>query len=354
MVLPNPVASVAGAEPYRVPVKEGPVRLRLHASEGPPPPPSLLEAMRTRASGVLNHYPDAGSLQALLARRLGLDPAQVLVTAGADEAIDRVCRAYLDAGRGIVLPDPGFEVIARCAALAGAELRTYRWMQGRFPVRAVRERVGAGAGVVSVVTPHNPTGLAMDEAELRAVAEGSRGALLMVDLAYVDFARVDLTRVALEYEHAVVLRTLSKAWGLAGLRIGYACGHPEVIAGLRAAGTPYAVSSMSLWLAEHWLRTGESRHRAYVAATRERRARLSELLRAAGAEVWPSQANFVLARVEGAAALREALAARGITVRGYPGHPLLGDCLRVGCPPDDEAMRFFGDTLAAIRGGLGG
>ena len=351
MALPSPVASVAGAEPYRPPAGGGPVRLRLHASEGPPPPPGLLEAMLERASGVLNHYPDAGSLQALLARRLGLDPAQVLVTAGADEAIDRVCRAYLEAGRGIVLPDPGFEMIAKCAVLAGAELRPYRWMQGRFPVREVRERARAGASVVSVVTPHNPTGLAMSEAELHAVAEGTRGTLLMADLAYVDFARTDLTRVALEYEHVVVLRTLSKAWGLAGLRIGYACGHPEVIARLRAAGTPYAVSSMSLWLAEHWLRTGESCHRDYVAATGARRARLSDLLHAAGAEVWPSQANFVLARLEGAAALREALAARGITVRGYPGHPLLGDCLRIGCPPDDEAMQYLSDALAAIRGG---
>ena len=351
MALPIPAASVAEAEPYRAPRSDRPVSMRLHASEGPPPPPALLEAMLAQARGVVNHYPDAGPLEALLAQRAGLDPARVLVTAGADEAIDRVCRAYLAAGRSLVLPDPGFEMIGKCGRLAGARLLPYRWMQDPFPVEEVRGRAGADPGVIALVTPHNPTGLAMGEADLRAVAEGARGALVLADLAYADFADLDLTGPALEYEHVVVVRTLSKAWGLAGLRVGYACGHPEVIARLRAAGGPYAVSTMSLWLAGQWLRTGESCQRAYVAAVKERRARIAALLRAAGARVWPSQANFVFVRLGGAGAVREALAARGIVVRGFPGHPILGDCLRIGCPPDEEAMQRFSDALVEVLGG---
>ena len=181
--------------------------------------------------------------------------------------------------------------------------------------------------------------------------KASRGKLLLVDLAYADFADVDLTGVALEYEHVVAVRTLSKAWGLAGLRIGYACGHPEVVSRLRAAGGPYAMSTASLWIAEQWLRTGGPFKRAYVAAVKRRRARIADLLRDAGARVWSSQANFVFARIENADVLREALAARGIVVRGFPGHPLLGDCLRIGCPPDEEAMRRFCRVFAEIRGG---
>ncbi len=351
MALPVPAASVADAEPYRSPVSEHPVTMRLHASEGPPPPPALLEAMLARARGIVNHYPDPAPLQALLAGHLGLDPERLFVTAGADEAIDRVCRAYLEPGRNLVLADPGFEMIGKCGAMTGASLAPYRWMEGPFPVEEIREKIDACTGMVAVITPHNPTGLAMGEADLRAVAEASRGRLLLVDLAYVDFADVDLTAVALEYEHAVAVRTLSKAWGLAGLRIGYACGHPEVISRLRAAGGPYAMSTASLWIAEHWLRTGGPFKRAYVTAVKRRRARIADLLREAGARAWPSQANFVFARMENAGALREALAARGIVVRGFPGHPLLGDCLRIGCPPDEEAMQRFCRIFAEIRGG---
>ena len=351
MTLPTPAACVADAEPYRTPPSDYPVTMRLHASEGPAPPPVLLEAMFARARGVVNHYPDSGPLEALLAGRLGLEPDRVLVTAGADEAIDRICRAYVEPGRNLVLPDPGFEMIGKCGTLAGASLRSYRWMGPPFPAEDVRRTIDSGTGVVAVITPHNPTGLAMGEAELRAVAESSRGALLLVDLAYADFADEDLTEVALEYEHAVAVRTLSKAWGLAGLRIGYACGHPEVIARLRAAGGPYAMSTASLWVAEQWLRTGGPFKRAYVAAVKQRRACIAALLRDAGAEVGPSQANFVFARIEGAAALREALAARGIVVRDFPRHPQLDSCLRIGCPPDEEAMQRFCRVLCEILGG---
>ena len=341
MALPTPVACVAGAVSYPEPPRRRPVTMRLHASEGPPPPPALLEAMFARARGVVNHYPDSGPLEALLAEGLGLEPERLLVTAGADEAIERICRAYLEPGRNLVLADPGFEMIGKCGTLAGASLRPYRWMGEPFPTEDLRRKIDADTGVVAVITPHNPTGLAMGEADLRAVAESSEGALLMVDLAYTEFADADLTGVALEYEHAVAVRSLSKAWGLAGLRIGYACGHPEIVARLRAAGGPYAMSTVSLWLAEQWLRTGEPFKRAYVTAVRGRRARIAQLLRGSGAEVWPSQTNFVLTRTPGAGTLRETLAAQGIVVRGFPGHPCLGDCLRIGCPPDEESMRRF-------------
>ncbi len=350
MSLPVPAACVADAQPHRPPSGSHPVTMRLHASEGPPPPAMLLEAMSARARGVVNHYPDSRALEALLAGRHRISPQQVLVTAGADGAIDRACRAYLEPGRNLILADPGFEMIGKCGVMAGASLEPYPWMEGPFPVDEVRRKIDADTGVVSVITPHNPTGMAMREDDLRAVAEASRGKLLLVDLAYTDFADVDLTTVALEYEHAVALRTLSKAWSLAGLRIGYACGHPEVISRLRAAGGPYAMSTVSLWIAEHWLHIGEPFKRAYVAAVKQRRARIAELLRGAGAEVWPSQANFVFARMGNAGALFEALAARGIVVKGYSGHPLLGDCLRIGCPPDDASMRRFCHALEEILG----
>ena len=351
MTLPIPAARVADAKPYRVPPSEHPVTMRLFASEGPSPPSALLETMFAQGRGIVNHYPDASPLEAFLSERLGLGPEGLMVTAGADEAIDRACRSYVEPGRNLVLSDPGFEMIGKCGVLAGASLVPYRWMEGPFPTEEVKRSIDSNTGMVAVITPHNPTGLAMRETDLRTVAEACRGRLLLVDLAYADFADTDLTAVALEYEHVLALRTLSKAWGLAGLRIGYACGHPEVISRLRAAGGPYAMSSASLWLAERWLRVGGPFKQAYVAAVKRRRVRIADLLRDAGAEVRPSQANFVFARIEGADRIREALAARGIVVRGFPTHPLLADCLRIGCPPDEDSMLRFCRVLSEILGG---
>ena len=349
--LPIPVERVATASPYRPQRSRHPINLRLHANEGPTPPAELLQSMLQRAPHVLNRYPDTSLLQERLAARVGVDPERLLVTDGADEAIDRVCRAYLEPGRHVVLPDPGFEMIDQCATLAGARLTRFQWLHGAFPVAEVLDRMTPEVAVVAVVSPHNPTGLALTEKEFRAVAEGAGNALLMVDLAYGEFADLQLGPIALEYPNAVVLRTLSKAWGLAGLRIGYAYGSSEVIARLRAVGCPYSVSSPSAWLATEWLQTGERHMQDYVHATINRREQLSAVLRELGAQVWPSQSAFVLARLDDATGVRERLARQGISVRGYPDHDTLGDCLRISCPPDDASMQRL---RAGLRQSIGG
>ena len=350
--MPTPVASVANASPYRPPQSAHPIDLRLHANEGPPPPAALLQSMLERAPYVLNRYPDPSLLHERLAARVGVGLDRLLVTDGADEAIDRVCRAYLEPGRCIVLSDPGFEMLDKCASLAGASLSRFVWLGGEFPVDEVLRRVTPEVSVVAIVTPSNPTGLALTEAEFRAVASGVGDAVLMVDLAYGEFADVDLGPLALDYDNAVVLRTLSKAWGLAGLRIGYAYGPSEIVARLRTAGCPYSVASPSAWLAAEWLHAGESHMRDYVSATIARREELSALLVRHGARVWPSQSSFVLARLDDALAVRERLSERGISVRGYPGDRQLDDCLRISCPPDAASMRRLMSALEEIMEGI--
>lgn len=339
MPTPEPVAALRGLESYAVPAPGAPTDLRLDGNEGCPPHEAVLEQLVQGGVERLRRYPDAGALCATIAERFGLDPAGVLVTAGADEALDRVCRAYLERGRSIVLPEPGFEMLEKYARLQGARPRPYLWLAPEFPLDLVRAELEQKPAVLAVVSPNNPTGLAIDERTFRAVAAEASDSILLVDLAYAEFARFDPLRVALEYENAIVVRSLSKSWGIAGLRTGFACARPKHIAALRVAGSPYSVAGPSLALAEAWLRCGEDAVHASVGGVLARRARIEELLRARGAEVWPSQANFVFARFRDAARVHQRLARHGIAVRAFPGRPHIADCLRITCPTGEGDMQ---------------
>lgn len=260
-------------------------------------------------------YPDTSALERDLATRFGVGPSHVVVTAGADEALDRACRAFLATDRLAVLTDPTFAMLPRYVALQGAGRRDVPWTEGPLPADRLRDAAGEAAGLVAVVTPGNPTGLVAATDELLALARALPRMLLVVDLAYVEFADEDPTPALLGEPNVLVVRTLSKAWGLAGWRIGYALGPKPVVAALRAAGGPYPTASAGLEVARARLAGGRAHLAARVERTRRERDRLGRLLRTADLDVPPSQANFVLARGARARWLADGLAGLGIAVR---------------------------------------
>lgn len=346
MKLPiDPSPAVLAVEPYSSHRHPAPMDLRLDGNEGPPPPDPT-PVLTAAGPEVWRRYPSAAAFEAHLAERLGVAPEAVLVTAGADDALERAVRAVACPGREVVLTDPTFEMLPRYVRLAGADVVAVPWWRGRFPVGKVLRVLGPRTAAVAVVSPNNPTGAAISAADLEALARGCGRALLLLDHAYVEFADEDLTPVALRFPNAVVLRTLSKAWGLAGLRVGYAVGRPELIALLRRVGQPYPVSGPSLAAAEALVDRGDvTRH---VAEVRRRRAGLTAVLAGRGAEVLPSQGNFVLARFAGAAWVREGLAGLGIAVRAFPGRPGFDGWLRITVPPDDDALARLERALDVV------
>lgn len=349
---PRPVPALAAVSAYRPPAHPAPIDLPLAGNEGVAPPPALVAELARALDGeALRRYPSAAALEAALAARLGLDPAQVYVTAGGDEAIDRVCRAYLAPGRAMVLPEPSFEMLPRYARLAGAELLEVDWPDGPYPTEAVLARLGpdpaAWRGVLTVVSPNNPTGAVARAADLARLSAAAPQALLLVDLAYAEFADEDLTAAALALPNAVVVRTLSKAWGLAGLRVGFALGAPALLAPLRAAGGPYSVAGPSLALGLAALERVAEGSAGYVARVRREREALRALVHELGVDAPPSQGNFVLLRGVPAAWLRDACAALGIGVRAWFDRPRLAGCVRVTCPGDEAALARLTRALRA-------
>lgn len=342
----KPASRLAGVVPYVPSSAGGDVVARLHANEGRAPELDLQEALR----GLdLARYPSTAAVEADLARFHGVDAAQVLVTAGADDALARIASATLEPGRRAVMAHPTFEMIPRYARLAEAEVVPVPWLGGLFPLEAFRARLEVGT-VAFVVTPSSPSGEVAPLEALLALAEAAdgAGAQLVVDLAYVEFADVDPCPELLAQGNVLITRTLSKALGLAGLRIGYVLGPVERIRWLRSSGQPFSVAAPSLAIARALLPRRVELAEAARARVREERSRIFEALERVGAEPVPSQGNFVFARAGGRGIERAAaLAKLGFRVRAFAEPPLSGT-LRISCPQDETVSAALLEAIEQV------
>jgi histidinol dehydrogenase len=355
---PEPVAAYP-AEPSDeelaatagVPVEEV-VRADMNTMAGAPLPShrSSLAAVDARQ---LTEYGDLAyvRLRAALAERLGVAAERIVPGAGADELIRLVTTQAVGAGDGVLVPTPTFAMFAVEARLAGARVvEVPRSDPGcRQTVDELRTAAAASAArLVWLCTPNNPTGDVMPLEETRAVAEGLP-AIVCVDEVYGEFADEaegrgagfdSAVRLQEELPNVLVLRSLSKAYGLAGARVGYLVVPDGLVERFTAARLPLSIAAPSEAAALAALADGESaraRRRELVAAAR----RLATLLEGLGARVLPSVTNFVAFRPAGrdAAAVDEALLDRGVAVRRYDAGPMAG-WLRVTARLDAEEERL--------------
>ncbi len=347
-VTPNP--ALGQLEPYAVVAHGAPIDLKLDGNEGVAPSDDLLTALCQSSTELLRCYPDARELQRLAAEHFGLPADQVLVTGGVDDALDRACRALLGPDRTLVMPVPTFEMLPRYAQLSGAQLIAVPWPSGPYPVDQVLEAVDATTAAIAVVSPNNPTGAVACATDLARLAAAAPHAALLVDLAYGEFADEDLTQAALSLPSAIVFRTLSKAWGLAGLRVGFALGPPRLLEWLAAAGNPYAVSGPSLALAARRLNDGSDDVETYVGIVRCERQALLDLMAELKIACWPSQANFVLCAPQRPAWLRDGLAGLGIAVRGWPASDeQRSGMVRISCPGSEAGLARLQRGIRAVE-----
>jgi histidinol-phosphate aminotransferase len=345
MTAPKPTSSAGEATAYTPRPRSPEIDLYLDANEGAKTSSLMLDP--ERAARLARCYPDLTELIETLAARLGRTTDEVVVTAGADDAIDRVMRAYLEPGRTLAVATPTFGMIPSYARVQGADVLELPW-EDEWPVAQLLERGGEDVAVIAMVSPNNPTGRVIDPASIETVARAFPQAAILLDLAYVEYAdrnpAVDLP----DLPNVIQIRTLSKAWGLAGLRVGYAAASPDVVERLRAVGSPYPVSGWSAAVAVDRLRGGAASVDAHVERVREERTTLFELLESLGSEPIRSQANFVFARFDNAGRVADGLRSLGVAVRAFDGP--LDDALRIGCPGDgasfDRLCRALRTVLA--------
>nr|WP_210732473.1 histidinol-phosphate transaminase [Cellulomonas denverensis] len=314
----------------RVPV--GAAAYKLSSNENPYPPlPSVVAAIADAAVDV-NRYPDmyATELTEAVAGHLGVQPEQVVAGCGSVAVLGHILAAFCDAGDQVVYPWRSFEAYPIAVTLAGGEsVQVPVRADGRLDLPAMAAAVTERTRVVLVCTPNNPTGPAVHADELAAfLAAVPRDVLVVLDEAYVEFVRdpqaPDGLAVLAEHRNVVLLRTFSKAYGLAGLRVGFAVADARLAAGIRAASTPFGVSHVAQLAAVASLRAVDELLDRVQRIVGER-GRLLAGLREQGWQVPDSEANFVwLPLGEDALRFAQEATAAGVLVR-----PFAGDGVRV-------------------------
>src|SRR5215831_18474325 len=338
-----------GLEPFRVDPAH--VRVRLDANESPLTlPPSVREEMaRVLADVALNRYPDilAGELRAHEAEHLGVAPEQLLFGNGSDEIIALLVQTFARPRKNqkkaaVCYPTPSF-VIYRTAAIAAGSMPLEVPLRPDFTLDEValeRAIVAGQPNLLFLARPNNPTGTLWPREVVEKLAKTHPGLMVIADEAYHLFAGEHCLDLIEKHENVLVLRTLSKV-GLAGLRVGFLVGRPEVVHEVEKVRPPYNVGVLPQRAAAFVLTQHADLLRAGVEEVVAERERLSARLAELGATVFPSKANFVMVRVAEASAVWRSLVDHGVLVKNFDraGTPLFG-CLRItiGTRPENDVL----------------
>ena len=325
------------------------IDVKLNQNESPFDLPEELkqELLEIYEQVEVNRYPSEQPerLRRALAEHDGVDPERIIVGNGSNELTYTFGLAFLDPGAPVVLPRPMFALYEKVARLQEADLTSVPPRDDLgFDAEALATAVAETEAALTVLaTPNNPTGLAMTLDEIERVVAASPG-FVVVDEAYVEFNPEGTAAKLLDrHPNVIVLRTLSKAFGLAGIRLGYLIAHPAVVQELMKARLPFMVDRFAEQTALAVLnRSGliEDRAQRMQASIRD----LTDALQAMeGVEVVPSQANFVIFTTSlPADVLQDRLADRGVLVRNMGGYPELEGYLRVSAGTEAENNAFLG------------
>ena len=322
--------------------------VKLNTNENPyPPSPRALAALAAIDGESLRRYPQpfADTFRRSAAEVLEVDPDWILVGNGSDDLLTMLFRAVTDPGRAVAYPAPTYVLYRTLAAIQGAPVMEVPFDEEyTLPVAALAE---AGAALTIVANPNSPSGTTATVEQLAELAARTAG-VVAVDEAYVAFAERTALDLVRRNGRVIVLRTLSKSHGLAGLRLGFGIAHPDLLSGLAKVKDSYNVDAVAAAVG-----AAAVRDVAYTRETVERirttRARLSRALADLGFRIWPSQANFVLARPADGDALRlyRGLRERGVLVR-YFAEPGLADKLRITVGTDQQTARLL-SALADLK-----
>ncbi len=332
--------------------------IKLASNENPLGVSPIVQKVINQNANKVFRYPENNSprLVAEISRHIGVSADSIMVGNGSDEIIDMLFRMKATPGKSnIVCYENSFAMYEMCAKLAGVEYREVpRGEDYALPLDTMAEIADENTAMVIVTSPDNPTGLAASVEDLSVLAGVlPEDCLLVVDEAYIDFVWPPESYTPVQafdkFENLVVLRTFSKAYGLAGLRVGYGIMPPKLLGYLKNARIPFTVNSLAEDAAIAALNDETFYNETLQVVMRGREYFLNELPKL-GCKVWPSQANFVMFEpTKPAQVVFKALLKKGIIVRPL-GSFGLGKLIRVNVGTDAENKQFI-ETLGEVLGG---
>ncbi len=346
----KPKACIAALEPYRSPIVSR-AGLNLDLNENTAGcSERVLTRLRALTKRDVAMYPEREVGERLVANVLGVGPEQVLLTNGIDEGLYLLSATYLGEGDEMLLADPTFVMYPIYGRATGARLVRVRAGEDfAFPAGELLARISPRTRLITIANPNNPTGTVVSRADLLRILESAPDAAVLVDEAYFEFGGETLLPELARYPNLIIARTFSKAYGLAGLRLGALIGAPEQIGYVRRFCSPFNVNAAALACLEEAL-ADQAFVSAYVTQVKEGRERLTKLCKELGLRSWPSWANFVLVRVGvSCGKFVEAMARRGILVRDLSASPGCDGCVRVTVGTREQ----MDVVLRAVREAIG-
>ena len=311
--------------------------------------PRVLEALGAISRGDLTRYPEREPVERRVAEHLGLRPSQVLLTNGVDEAIHVLCQTYLDPGTEMLLPVPTYSMYEVYGSGTAARIVLVPAEDGfRFPLAGILQAITPATRLIAIANPNSPTGQAVKREAILRVIEAAPQAAVLVDEAYFHFFGETVIDLVGRVPNVIVARTFSKAYGLAGLRMGVLAAGEEAMQWMRRAISPYSVNSVALACLTAALEDEDYLGWYSSEVLASRRVFEAELQRI-GLPFWPSQANFVLVDIGPKhRAFVEAMRARGILVRDRSSDPGCDGCVRITLGTQEQTQRAVPALEAAL------
>jgi histidinol-phosphate aminotransferase len=352
----QPRRAILSMPEYHPPLA-GRTALRLDFNENThAPSPRVREALSKITLEGFTIYPERAPVEAIVAKHLGLQPAQLLLTNAVDEAIHLVCFTFLEEGDECLFAVPSFFMYDVNAMSMGATMvRIQSDETLAFPYERILAAITSRTKLIILCSPNNPTGATISREQIHTIAKAAPHALIMVDEAYFHFfgetVMDDLVSGAEDApQNMIVARTFSKAYGLANLRVGLLAGPTDLISHLRKASSPYNVNGVALAAVAASMDDTEYID-WYVSQMHEGRARIEKTLDNMKVPRWPSHANFVLMHIgprhkQFVAEMRT----RGVLVRDRSTDPGLDGCVRITVGLEDQTTT----GIAALRDSLAG
>src|ERR1700690_2776620 len=315
--------------------------------------PRVLERLRQLDGETMARYPERDKGEAVVAAHLGVSPEELLLTNGTDEAIHLICETYLSPGDEVLIVVPTFAMFEIYAAATGARVISIPTAEDFvFPTQEVIKQITSRPRIIAVANPNNPTGTFVSPADLTRITQAAPDAALLVDEAYFEFCGDSMITKWRETPNLFVSRTFSKAYGMAGLRIGVLMGNPTQMSVVRRGSSPNNLNSVALACLPDALADQEF-IRDYVAQAVEGRQELESELAPWDIRFWPSRANFVLFHLgERCKPFIREMRERGILVRDRSSDPGCQDCVRITVGLREHNQRML-TNLREVFAGLG-
>lgn len=339
------VDAMTGYVPGEQP-KPGTPIIKLNTNENPYlPSPHAIAVLKNLDPEWLRRYPDpyANDFRQATSEALNIPKDWIMVGNGSDDMLNVVVRACAEPGRKVVYPMPTYVLYRTLTEIQDADrLEIPYGENNQLPLDALIEAQGA---VTFIASPNSPSGHVVAMSDLRQLAANLNG-VLVIDEAYVDFAEETALPLVEQFQNVIILRTLSKGYSLAGLRLGFAIAQPHLIRGLFKVRDSYSVDAIATLVGAAAMRDQDYKNECAENVKRSRE-KLAIDLKQLGFKVWDSQTNFLLTQPPGnAAKIYEALKQQNILVR-YFNQPNLDDKLRISVGTDEQ-NRILINTLSQI------